>query len=150
MPALDIGGVVLTEGPTIMQYIADRAPEAKLAPRRATLESYQIQSWLKFITSEIHKSFSPLFKPEMPAEAKTLFREQLGKRFDYIDNWLSRQAYLTGSEFSVADAYLFVTSGWSSFVNIDLKKWPAITSFRKRVEERPSVQAAMTTEGLIK
>lgn len=151
VPALEIApGLILTEGPAIMQYIADQAPNAGLAPANGTMERYRLQSWLNFITSEIHKAFSPLFKPGMPAEAKTAFKEQLATRFDHVEQRLSKHDYLLDSGFSVADAYLFVTSGWSGFVGIDLQRWPAIVAFRKRIEARPSVQAAMMAEGLLK
>ena len=151
VPAFEIEpGFILNEGPAIMQYIADRAPESKLAPPPGSKERYQLQSWLNFITSEIHKSFSPLFKPGMPAEAKTMFKEQLAQRFDHVEQHLSRHDYLLDSGFSIADAYLFVTTGWSGFVGIDLKRWPAIVAFRERVQARKSVQEAMRAEGLIK
>jgi glutathione S-transferase len=151
VPALEIEpGLVLTEGPAIMQYIADKAPSSRLAPPAGTLERYQLQSWLNFITSEIHKGFSPLFKEGMPAEAKAMFREQLGKRFDHVEKRLAAHDWLLDSGFSVADAYLFVTTGWSGFVGIDLGKWPAITAFRRRVAERVAVQAALRAEGLAK
>ena len=143
-------GFVLTEGPAIMQYIADRAPESGLAPPPGSAQRYRLQSWLNFITSEIHKGFSPLFKPGMPAEAKTMFKEQLAQRFDHVEKHLARHDYLLGNSFSIADAYLFVTTGWSGFVGIDLKRWPAILAFRERVQSRPSVQEAMRAEGLLK
>lgn len=151
VPAFEIEpGLILTEGPAIMQYIADQAPTSKLAPAAGSIERYRLQMWLNFITSEIHKSYSPLFKPGMPAEAKTSFKEQLGKRFDYVERHLSKQDYLLDGGFSVADAYLFVTTGWSAFVGIELEKWPAIVAFRKRVEARPAVREAMVAEGLAK
>ncbi|HZW21345.1 glutathione transferase GstA [Noviherbaspirillum sp.] len=143
-------GFVLTEGPAIMQYIADRAPESGLAPPPGSAQRYRLQSWLNFITSEIHKGFSPLFKPGMPAEAKTMFKEQLAQRFDHVEKHLARHDYLLGNSFSIADAYLFVTTGWSGFVGIDLNRWPAILAFRERVQSRPSVQEAMRAEGLLK
>ena len=143
-------GFVLTEGPAIMQYIADRAPDSGLAPPPGSAQRYRLQSWLNFITSEIHKGFSPLFKPGMPAEAKTMFKEQLALRFDHVEKHLARHDYLLGNSFSIADAYLFVTTGWSGFVGIDMKRWPAILAFRERVQARPSVQEAMRAEGLLK
>ena len=139
VPALEIEpGVILTEGPAIMQYIADQAPAAKLAPEAGSMERYHLQSWLNFITSEIHKGFSPLFKPGMPAEAKTLFREQLAQRFDVVEQRLSQHDYLLDSGFSIADAYLFVTSGWSGFVDIDLKKGRPTPTCRARRRPRAS------------
>lgn len=149
VPALEIeSGVILTEGPAIMQYIADQAPSARLIPAAGSIERYRLLEWLNFITSEIHKSFSPLFKPGTPAETKSSFRELLAARFDHIERHLARQDYLLDSGFSIADAYLFVTTGWSGFVDIDLQKWPSITEFRSRVAARPAVKAALRAEGL--
>jgi glutathione S-transferase len=140
---------VLTEGPAIMQYIADQAPEARLVPP-AGMERYRLLSWLNFITSEIHKGFSPLFKQGMPAEAKTVFKEQLATRFDHVEQRLAQHPYLLDSGFSAADAYLYVTSGWSPFVGINLERWPGLLAFRSRIEARESVQAARRAEGLLK
>jgi glutathione S-transferase len=150
VPALEIEpGLVLTEGPAIMQYIADQAPEARLVPP-AGMERYRLLSWLNFITSEIHKGFSPLFKQGMPAEAKTVFKEQLATRFDHVEQRLAQHPYLLDSGFSAADAYLYVTSGWSPFVGINLERWPGLLAFRSRIEARESVQAARRAEGLLK
>ncbi|WP_019142269.1 glutathione transferase GstA [Noviherbaspirillum massiliense] len=151
VPALEIKpGTILTEGPAIMQYIADLAPSSALVPQAGSFERYRLQSWLNFITSEIHKGFSPLFKAEMPPEAKRIFRDQLARRFDHVERHLSQHEHLLGSGFSVADAYLFVTTGWSPFVGIELERWPALLAYRKRIGERPAVKAAMQAEGLIK
>lgn len=151
VPALEIEpGLVLTEGPAIMQYIADKKPAAKLAPANGTLERYQLQSMLNFVTSELHKSFSPLFKPNMPAEAKTAYKEIIGKRFDFVEQKLAQQDYLMPWGFTIADAYLFVVTGWCGFVDIDLAKWPALAAYRQRIAERSAVQAALAAEGLIK
>lgn len=149
VPALEIEpGLVLTEGPAIMQLLADKAPAARLAPANGTLERYQLQAWLNFITAEIHKGFSPLFKPAMPQEAKALFIEQLGQRFDVVERRLAKHDYLVGERFTVADAYLFVTTNWAGYLGIGLDRWPAINAFRARVAGRPAVQAAMAAEGL--
>lgn len=149
VPALEIApGKVLTEGPAIVQYLADQYPAAKLAPAAGTLDRYHLQSWLNFITSEIHKSFSPLFNPAIPDEVKARFKEQLAKRFAYLQTHLSQQDYLMPDGFSVADAYLFVTSGWAKPMGIDLQQWPALATYRQRIAERPSVKAALAAEGL--
>jgi glutathione S-transferase len=151
VPVLEIEpGLVLTEGPAIDQYLADKKPESRLAPANGTLERYQLQSMLNFITSELHKSFSPLFKPNFPAEAKTAYKELIGKRFDFINARLEKQDYLMPSGFTVADAYLFVVSGWSGHVGIDLAKWPSLQAYRKRIAERPAVKATLVAEGLAK
>ena len=146
--ALD-NGARLTEGPAIVQYLADQAPQAKLAPAAGTFERYQLQEWLNFITSELHKQFSPLFDPLYPEELKAKQRERLGTRFDWIVQQLGGRDYLLGS-FSVADAYLFTVLNWSAWTGIDLSKWPALQKYVARVAARPSVQAALKAEGLAK
>lgn len=149
VPALEIEpGFVLTEGPAIMQLIADKAPGAQLAPANGTPARYQLQEWLNFITAEIHKGFSPLFKPAMPEQAKALFVEQLGQRFDVVERRLAQDDYLMGERFTVADAYLFVTTNWAGYLGVKLDRWPALNAFRARVAARPAVQAAMAAEGL--
>lgn len=151
VPALEIEpGLVLTEGPAIMQYLADKKPQAKLAPANGTLERYQLQSMLNFITSELHKSYSPLFKPGFPAEGKTAYKELLAKRYGVIEAILSKQEYLLPFGFSIADIYLFVVSGWSGFVGVDLAPFPALQAWRARIADRPAVHAALVAEGLIK
>jgi glutathione S-transferase len=151
VPALEIEpGLVLTEGPAILQYLADKKPQLNLAPANGTLERYQLQSMLNFITSEIHKGYSPLFKPNFPAEGKTIYKEQIGKRFDVIEASLSKQDYLMPWGYTIADAYLFVVSGWSGFVGIDLTQWPSLQKWRQRIAERPAVKEALVAEGLVK
>ncbi len=149
VPTLEIEpGLYLTEGPAIMQYIADKVPSRKLAPPAGSLERYRLQSWLNFITAEIHKGFSPLFKPDWPEEAKALVREQLAKRFDHVEAHLAIHGYLMGDTFTVADAYLFVTSGWAKAVGIDLARWPNLQAYRQRIAARQTVKAALAAEGL--
>jgi glutathione S-transferase len=151
VPALQLDdGTILTEGPAIVQYIADKVPDKKLAPPNGTMERTKLQSWLNFITSELHKSFSPLFNAAMPDEAKKIFRERLAARFAYLDKHLAGNEYLMGKAFSVADAYLFVVSNWASRVDVDLSSYANVLAYRKRVGARPAAQAAMKAEGLIK
>jgi glutathione S-transferase len=151
VPLLELDdGTRITEGPAIVQYIADKVPEKKLAPANGTLERTKLQTWLNFVTSELHKGFSPLFNPSMPEEAKKIFRERLGTRFAYLDKHLAGNEYLMGREFSVADAYLFVVSNWAGRVDVDLSPYANVLAYRKRVGARPAVQAAMKAEGLIK
>jgi glutathione S-transferase len=150
VPLLELdNGVRLSEGPAIVQYLADLAPASKLAPPNGSLERYQLQEWLNFITSEVHKQFSPLFDATMPDEAKEKFRNRLATRFDWIAGQLKGRDYLTGS-FTVADAYLFVVLGWTKFTGPDLARWPALKEYVARVAARPHVQAAMKAEGLLK
>jgi len=151
VPALQLDdGSVLTEGPAIVQYIADRVPDKKLAPPNGTMERTLLQTWLNFITSELHKGFSPLFNPSMPDEAKKIFRDRLATRFAYLDKHLAANEYLMGKAFSVADAYAFVVSNWARAVDVDLAPYANVLAWRKRVGGRPAVQAAMKAEGLIK
>jgi glutathione S-transferase len=150
VPLLELdSGVRLSEGPAIVQYLADLAPASKLAPANGTVERYQLQEWLNFITSEVHKQFSPLFDPTMPDEAKEKFRNRLATRFDWIAGQLKGRDYLMGS-FTVADAYLFVVLGWTKFTGPDLARWPVLQEFVARVAARPHVQEAMKAEGLLK
>jgi glutathione S-transferase len=151
VPALRLdNGQVLTENPAILQYIADQAPDSKLAPKGGTLERYRLQEWLNFVTSEIHKSFSPLFSPIADANVKEYAVKMIEKRFDWLNAQLKGKQYLLGDTFTVADAYLFVVVNWSNFVNIDLARWPAIKEFHARVAARPKAQEAMEAEGLLK
>jgi glutathione S-transferase len=151
VPALRLDdGQVLTEGPVILQYLADQKPEKQLAPKSGTFERYRLQEWLNFITSEVHKSFSPLFNPAADSKVKEYTLQNLDKKFDWLNKQLAGKQYLTGNSFTIADAYLFVVVNWSNFVGIDLGRWPAIKEFHGRVAARPSVQEAMSAEGLLK
>jgi glutathione S-transferase len=151
VPTLELDdGSRLTEGPAIVQYLADRVPQKQLAPAHGTMERYRLQEWLNFITSEIHKQFSPLFDPSMPDEAKAKFRDKLAGRFDWIVKQLGDRPYLMGSTFSVADAYLFTVLNWSKWTGIDMSRWPVLQEYVARIAARPEVQTAMKEEGLIK
>ena len=151
VPLLELDdGTRITEGPAIVQYIADQVPAKKLAPPNGTMERVKLQTWLNFVTSELHKGFSPLFNPSMPDEAKKIFRERLGTRFAYLDKHLASNDYLMGKDFSVADAYAFVVSNWAGRVDVDLSSHANVLAWRKRVGARPAVQEAMKAEGLIK
>ena len=147
--ALDDGDI-LTEGPAIVQYIADKAPATKLAPPAGTAARYHLQEWLNFITSELHKNFSPLFRATTPDDYKPVARENLAGRFAHVDKHLAGRPYLMGDTFTVADAYLFVMTNWANGLKYDLAPWPHVVAFRERVLARPKVKEAMTAEGLIK
>ena len=150
VPALQLDdGTILTEGPAIVQYLADKVPEKKLAPANGTLERYKLQSWLNFISTEMHKGFSPIFNPAMPEEGKKLARERLVSRLEHVNKHLARQDYLLGSGFSVADAYLFTVLRWTVPTKIDLAPFANLQAFMKRMEARPGVRAAMKAEGLV-
>ena len=146
---LDDGGV-LTEAGVIVQYVADKKPEAKLAPASGTPERYRLQEWLNFISTEVHKGTSPLFNPATPDAYKQMATEKLGQRYDYIAKKLAKSPYLMGEAFTIADGYMFTILNWANFVNIDLGKWPALQAYQARVAARPAVQAALKAEGLLK
>ena len=151
VPLLELdSGERLTEGPAIVQYIADKAPEKKLAPPYGTMERYRVQEWLNFITSEVHKTFSPLFDATAHEEVKNYQRAKLAKKFDWIESQLANKTYLTGEQFTIADAYLFAVVNWVNFVGIDLAQWPKLQAFQARVAARPKVQEALAAEGLNK
>lgn len=151
VPALELdSGQVLTEGPAIVQYLADLAPGKNLAPANGTLERYQLQSWLNFVGTEIHKNYSPLFNPESSDDVKRMALGNLAKRYDYLNQELGQRDYVFGSTFTVADAYLFVVTNWAGMVKFDLSKYPNVEAFQKRISERESVQKALRHEGLLK
>ncbi|MGE3897676.1 MAG: glutathione transferase GstA [Variibacter sp.] len=151
VPVLEIeDGELLTEGPAIVQYLADQAPAAKLIPQAGSKERYRVLEWLNFVTSEIHKSFSPLFKPNTPDAYKAIVKDNLAARFAYIDKQLAGKKYLLGDQFTVADAYLYTVLRWSSLHHIDLAKYPNIAAFMTRVGDRPKVKEALQQEGLLK
>ena len=151
VPALALDdGTLLTEGPAIVQYLADRQPDAGLAPANGTLERYRLQEWLNFLTSELHKSFSPLFNPAAAEGWKQAARENIVRRFDLIAERLGPNAYLMGERFTVADAYLFTLLNWCQWTGIDLARWPALRAYQARVAGRPKVQEALRAEGLAK
>jgi glutathione S-transferase len=150
VPALELDdGQVLTEGPAIVQYLADKKPDAGLAPKAGSLERYRLQEWLNFLTSEVHKQFSPLFKPNTPEDYKPISKQNLATRFDWLDKQLEGKDYLMGKQFTVADAYAFVLLGWTKPTQIDLSRWPNLQAFHKRVGARPKVKEALQAEGLI-
>jgi glutathione S-transferase len=142
-------GNTLMEGPAIVQYLADQAPGKKLVPLAGTFEHYQLQQWLNFISTEIHKSFSPLFNPATPEAAKQLTIVSLTSRLETVAEHLSTRAFLLGEHFTVADAYLFVTLSWGPHVNFDISRWPVLVDYAAKISARPAVQMAMKEEGLI-
>jgi len=149
VPALQLdNGAVVTEVAVINQYIADRVPAKKLAPANGTPERYTLQSWLNFISSEVHKQLGAMFNPAVPEEYKAIVKEKLATRFETINAHLSKQAFLLGESFTAPDAYLYTVLNWAKYFAIDLAKWPAIKSFMERVAARPSAQAAAKAEGL--
>ncbi len=150
VPVLEIdNGQRLTEGPVIVQYLADQKPGSGLAPAPGTIDRYRVQEWLNFVASEMHKTYGPLFRPTTPEEFKVLSREVIGKRVAWIDKELAGKQYLMGDRFTVADAYLFTVLRWSPRVGVDLSKSPNVTAYMDRVAARPKVQEALKAEGLL-
>ena len=151
VPLLELDdGTRLTEGPAIVQYIADQVPEKNLAPANGTVARAQLQSWLNFISTELHKGVSPMFNPATPADYKPMVIDKLLSRLKWIDGQLVGKSYLMGDAFSVADPYLFAVTNSASRVGVDITGLTNITAFRERMAARPAVQAAMRHEGLLK
>ena len=147
VPVLQLDdGSLLSEGPAIVQYLADRKPEAGLAPANGTLERYRLQEWLNFIATELHKQFSPLFNSASPDSVKAAQLKRLGERFDYLAQTLGQQDWLLAGGYSVADAYLFTVLGWTAYVGPDLAAWPALQAYQQRVQARPAVAATLAAE----
>ena len=150
VPALELdNGQVLTEGPVIVQYIADQNPGAGIAPAAGTPERYRLQEWLSFITSELHKSMGSMFNPAQSPEWKAAVKATLTKRLTWVAKQLDGQSYLMGETFSVADGYLFTVLSWAGHVGFDLSPWPAIQAYVARVGARPKVLEALKAEGLV-
>lgn len=149
VPVLELfDGARLTEGTAVMQYIADRAPEKKLAPPNGSFERYRLQEWLGYLNSELHKAFSPLFVPTTIDSEKEAVRARIGSRLDWVQTQLGSHPFLMGEVFTVADGYLFVILSWTRYTGMDLGKWPVLASYVERIAARPSVQAALKAEGL--
>jgi glutathione S-transferase len=151
VPALQLDdGTVLTEGPAVVQYLADKKPESGLAPPAGSFERYRLMEMLNYITAELHKGFGPLFNKEASAEWKAAAKSALGKKFDWLSAYLQGKSFLLGNAFTVADAYLFTILNWPAHVGIDLKKWPVLVDYHSRIAQRPKVQQALREEGLLK
>ena len=152
VPALRLDdGALLTEGVAILQYLADLKPEAGLAPAPGTLARYRLQEWLTFVSSELHKMFSPwLFHPEYGDQAAEVARSKIGERFAQLDGHLAGRAYLLGDSFTIADAYAFTIVSWSRVKQISLKPYPNLAAYIERIAARPKVREAMQAEGLLR
>jgi glutathione S-transferase len=151
VPVLELDdGDRLTEGPAIVQYLADQKPASGLAPANGTMPRYHLQEWLNFVTSDLHKVFAPLFRPNTPEEFAKITKDNLANKFAFLDRHLATRQYLMGDAFTVADAYCFTVTNWTRFKDIDLNRWPNLKAYMDRVGARPKVQEAMKAEGLIK
>ena len=150
VPALRLAdGELLTEGPAIVQYLADQKPEAGLLAPAGSLARARAQEWLNYISTELHKNFGALFRPDGPDEVKQAARAALAQRLRFTADALQDREYLVGERFGVADAYLFVVLGWCQYLAIDLASYPVLQAFQQRIAERPAVQAALKAEGLL-
>lgn len=151
VPTLELDdGQILTEGTAIVQYLADLKPEKGLAPAAGTLARYRLQEWLAFINSELHKTYSPLFRPDTPAETRAERQAYLNKRYGVVEKHLAGRSFVLGDHFTVADAYLFTVTNWAGAVKFDLSPFPNLRAFQERIAARPAVKAAMKAEGLLK
>jgi glutathione S-transferase len=151
VPVLELDdGTRLREGPAIVQYLADQAPQKNLAPAPGTLARYRLQEWLSFIGTEVHKGFGPLFVPGTPEDYKPQIKQRLLARLQWVDGELAGKQYLMGDHFTVADAYLFTVTNWAQYVGLDIAPLKNLAAYRERIAARPAVQAAMKAEGLLK
>lgn len=149
VPALILNdGTVLTEGPAILQYVADQAPASALAPAAGSLDRYSLQSWLNYISAEVHKQiFFTIFNPASPDAARAFARDVVAPaKYDFLSEHLAERDFLIGSEFTVADAYLAVSLNWAQPAGIDLSRWPVLTAYHSRMLQRPAVARAMQDE----
>ena len=150
VPALQLdNGELLTEVPAILTWLADQKPEAGLLPAAGSLERARVVEWLSFTGTELHKSSSPLFRPDASADWKAAGRANLERRYGYANDILRNRDYLTGDQFTVADCYFFVVLSWTPKLGVDIGGWPAIQAYQARVAARPAVQKAMREQGLI-
>src|ERR1700716_4164377 len=151
VPALGLdSGELVTEGPVIVQMIADTASAKNSAPVRDSAERYKLQEWLNFITTEVHKNFGPLFSPVLADDAKAFFKDRVMAKFKYIEGQLPGHDYLMGTQFTVADGYLFTMLAWADRMKFDLSSMPNLLAYKARVGARPKVQEALTKEGLLR
>lgn len=149
VPLLELDdGQRLTEGPVIVQWIADQVPQKRLAPPAGTMPRYRVMEWLNFVSAELHKQFSPLFNPAYPEEAKAINREKLLGRYAWVDEQLAGRQYLMGDEYSVADAYLYTVTRWTVPMKLDISSRANLAAFMARMDQRPAVQRALAAEGL--
>jgi glutathione S-transferase len=150
VPALALdSGELVTEGPVIVQMIADKAGKG-LAPARDSAERYKLLEWLNFITTELHKNFGPMFSPVLADDAKAFFKDRVMGKFKYLETALAGHDYVMGKQFTVADAYLFTMLSWAERLKFDLSGMPNLMAYKARVGARPKVQEALVKEGLMK
>ncbi|MET3133089.1 glutathione S-transferase [Oxalobacteraceae bacterium GrIS 1.11] len=150
VPALMLDdGQVLTEVGVICQYLADQKPDSGLVPKFGTMERYHQMEALNFAATEIHKQIGALFNPKLTADMREIQLATIGRRFDALEKMLAGKSYVTGAQFTAADAYLFTTLNWTKNLKVDLAKWPNIQAFIERVGARAKVQETLRAEGLL-
>jgi glutathione S-transferase len=151
VPLLELDdGQRLSEGPAIVQYIADQAPDSGLVPPAGTMARYRVLEWLNYISTELHKGFTPLFTPGTHEDTKTASRAKLGEKLAWVDSQLAGKTWLMGDSFTAADAYLFTVAGWGKYVGVDIAPLANLSAYMGRVAARPAVQEALKAEGLLK
>ncbi|TLX22798.1 glutathione transferase GstA [Thermomonas fusca] len=150
VPLLEVAkDVYLSEGPVIAQYLAELAGSHRLLPP-VGLPRYRVLEWQNFVGTELHKAYTPIFSPGLDDAAKAILRGRLRKKYEWLEAQLPAQGYLTGDEFTVADAYLFTVTQWATYVTLDLDDLPRLHAYLGRVAARPAVQAALKAEGLLR
>ncbi|HKO50244.1 MAG TPA: glutathione transferase GstA [Polyangiaceae bacterium] len=150
VPSLQLdSGEILTEAQVILQYIAEAKPEARLAPTGSTVARFRVLEMLNFISTELHKQFGPLFRPNTPKETADFQVELIGKRIAWLEPRLAGSSYVASDAFGIADMYLFTILNWALRLKMDLSQWPNVRAYMGRIAERPSALAAMRREGLI-
>jgi len=151
VPAIELDdGQVLTEAAVILQYLADRKPESGFAPAAGTMERYRFQEWLNFIATELHKGFSPLWKPDSTEDEKERVRARIAVRLDWLATQMQGRNFVAGQQFTAADAYLFTILNWGQWTGVDLAKWPVLKDYVTRLAARPQAREALKVEGLLK
>jgi glutathione S-transferase len=151
VPCLKLAtGELLTENTALLGYLGELNPDSGLIPPAGTMENFRVREWLGFISSEVHKVVSPLFRPTTPEATIAAQRELLGRRLAFVEKAIAGKQFLTGDKFTVADSYLFVILSWFGRVNVDFAPYPNLKAFHDRVKQRPAVVRAMTQEGLLK
>lgn len=151
VPVLELNdGTRLTEGPVVARYLCDKAGREDLMPAPGTLARYRVEEWQNYVTSEIHKTFTPLFSPAYDAATKQIFLAALRKKFGWVSEQIAGRDYLTGNTYTAADAYLFTVTNWAKFVELDISDLAPVQAYLRRIATRPAVQAALKAEGLTK
>jgi glutathione S-transferase len=149
VPALELdNGEVLTENAVILQYLGDRS-SSDVFPPYGDFRRYRVLEWVNYITTELHKSFAPIFKPAASEDVKTFARDAVGERFDYVNGQLGGGPFLLGETLTLPDAYLFVMAGWAEMMLGGLDRWPNVAALRQRMLQRSAVRHVLRFEGLL-